>query len=347
MTSQENEVDKLELLDPIDEQLRQTQELLAFDTELVVGNKSAILQRMVHQKGDAIEVSIEDLRIMPGLNPRIKNPEYYAHIRSIADSMLSEGVYKDKPMAGIVMANKNKPYVLITDGGCRYEAILLANSEGAEISTYPVVPKDKSNNTEDLTIALVRSNQGKKFTPLELSIVVKRLIRAGLEINIIAKRLGFTTEYINQLAAIAGAPSMIRKMIESGEVPAAVALDALRDHGVEATGVLVKAVEAAKASGKARMTKKFMPEAIKKKALIKAAPNMLNIIELVKSDHAFSALSEENQKLIHDLIETMKVPNPEPLVTDPGAIQVSAQGEQTQTDNDSSTEENGVETTTT
>lgn len=77
-----------------------------------------------------------------------------------------------------------------------------------KISTYPVVPKDKSN-TEDLTIALVRSNQGKKFTPLELSIVVKRLINAGLEINIIAKRLGFTTEYINQLAAIAGAPSMI------------------------------------------------------------------------------------------------------------------------------------------
>lgn len=60
------------------------------------------------------------------------------------------------------------------------------------------------------------------------------------------------------------------------------------------------------------MTKKFMPEAIKKKAIDQGGANMLNIIELVKSDHASSALSEENQKLIHDLIETMKVPNPEP-----------------------------------
>lgn len=284
-------------------QFDQTQALLAFEQDISTVNQKTALTSIAHVKGSAINVDIDKLHFQEDFNPRIKDADHYAHIRTIADSIKSEGFYADKPLAGIVGFVGKRAVIFITDGRCRLEATHLAISEGAPIDDLPVVLKDRTTTREDLTVALVRSNSGKKFKPLELAVIVKRLFKFGWPAQMIADRLGFTPEYVNQLLTIAGAPSTIRQMIQDGEVPAAVAIQTLRTHGDEAATVLVQAVKAAKSNGQSGITRKHLPEQIRKKAITKAAPSMMTIIERVKTDATFQNLPTDLQDLIDKIIQ--------------------------------------------
>ncbi|MDP2000119.1 MAG: hypothetical protein Q8K22_11080 [Rhodoferax sp.] len=283
-------------------QFTQAQALFNFDADIGVFNHKALLSSIAHTKGGQIFASVNALRLIPDFNPRIKNAAHEAHIRKIANSIVLEGFYSHKPLACIAGMDGKKPVMLVTEGGCRLEALHLAISEGYQTDTVPVVLQDKATTIEDLTIALVRSNDGKRFTTLELAISVKRLFKYGLSVPTIAEKLDFTVEYVNQLLNIAGAPLLIRQMIGSGEVPAAVALETLRNHGNEAAVILTTAVTAAKANGKTGITRKHLPDQIRKKAITKAAPAMVTAIERVKADAAFETLPLDLKEMIEKII---------------------------------------------
>ena len=308
---------------PLDEQAQfdQAQALLAFEQEISTVNQKTALTSIAHTKGAAINVDLDKLLFQEDFNPRIKDADHYAHIRAIADSIKIEGFYADKPLAGILGFKDKKAVIFITDGRCRLEATHLAISEGAEIYDLPVVLKDRTTTREDLTVALVRSNSGKKFKPLELAVIVKRLFKFGWSAQMIADRLGFTPEYVNQLLTIAGAPSMIRQMIQDGEVPAAVAIQTLRAHGDDAATVLVAAVKIAKSNGQSGITRKHLPEQIRKKAITKAAPGMMTIIERVKTDASFQNLPNDLQELIDKIIHMVASSTAETTADEPDKAQ--------------------------
>lgn len=291
--------------DSIEENVVQVQTALDFNTELVGASHKSLLNSIAATKGDMLIVALEDIRIIPGFNVRVKDAGYHAHIRDLANSIRENGFYNNKPLTGYAGMEGKKPVIFLTDGHCRMEGAHLAISEGAPITELPVILKDKSVTMEDLTVELVRSNNGKRLTPLEMAIACKRLVSFNLKPQTIADKIGITVEYVNQLLTIAGAPASIREMIQAGEATAAVALGALRDHGSDAGKVMGEALAKAKASGKTKLTQKFLPQQILKKAYAKSAPAMYTAITQVKAHDAFGQLPEDLRKMIEDIISKM------------------------------------------
>lgn len=291
-----------------EQQFQQTQRLLEFNEDMPVADPGKALRQMVHTRHtNAVMVFVEDLRVKPDFNPRIQDEEYHKHIRSLADSMKREGFKPEHPVTGIIQVTKGKPKVDITDGACRYAAVLLAISEGArDIQEIPVILKDKSTTIEDLTWSLAEANGGKHFTTLEMAVVVKRLKRFGNENKVIAERLGMTPERVGQLLTLAGAPRVIREMIEKGEIAAGLALDTYREMGPDAAEVLTTAAAAKKAEAGGvvkKVTARDLPTVIYKRAVVKSAPALVDVVREVQTSVHFAALPDELREKIDRLLK--------------------------------------------
>lgn len=286
----------------IDQQL-----LDGFSINIVPVSHQQLMRNLVTVSSGIISVQPEDLRVYDGFNPRHDSEALRAHIRSIADSIISEGYYLDKPMAGFAGFEGKKPVIYVTEGGCRLQATLLAIQDGAQLTEVPVALKSKATSMEDLVVALVRGNEYKAFTPIELAICCKRLANYNWPTPRIAQSFGISPEYVSQLLTLAGAPKIIRDKVISGEFTAAVALQALRDHGGDAADVLTDALAKAQAEGKTKLTSRYMPEQIRKKAIVKSAPKMYEAIEQVRAHAAFNQLPADLQELIATIIEKMPV----------------------------------------
>lgn len=89
----------------------------------------------------------------------------------------------------------------------------------------------------------------------------------------IAKRLGITKPYVNQLLDFLAAPKPVRDLVSSGKVSATLAVETIRKHGVkQATKMLKDGLAEAEAKGKTRATAKHVKAAVKKADPAPAAP---------------------------------------------------------------------------
>lgn len=281
----------------------QWQSITKFDATIVPASHKKLLRSMAHGKGNQICVFPEDIRIIPGFNPRLPTAEFEAHIREVADSIKEHGFYEDKPIAGFAGMDGTKPVFYLTDGEVRYRAALIARSEGAPLEVLPAVLKREGTSLEDLTVALVRSNGGKRFTPLELSIVCARLSKFNWDTPKIAKALSISGEYVSQLLLLASAPKPVRDMVQAGDTSAGVAITALKNHGADAQKVIEQAAHTAKAQGKTSVSKRHLPEEIHKKAVRKAAPVLLDALTTIQAHKDFSAMPDDLRKLIDEVLE--------------------------------------------
>lgn len=235
----------------------------AFSVDLVNGNVKAAMRIAGAKSADLWKVPRSHIRTMPGFNPRNPDdPDYIAHIRALADSMKANGYYDDKPIAGFVSLENDIEVINVTDGHSRLAAFDIAVTEGFEATTLPVVVSPRGTNLEDLTVALVKRNGGKPLTPFEIAIVCKRLIGYGMDEKEIGKRLGYTTQYVEDLLNLVAAPKPVRDLVTTGKVSATTARKALKEHGNKAGGVLAAAVAQAEASGKRRATDKHVRKAV-------------------------------------------------------------------------------------
>lgn len=290
----------------IEDQISLVQSSLDFKEELVAANSKVLMNGIASTRmSNAVNVMIEDLKVLEGFNVRVKNAGYYAHIREIADSILANGFYQSKALTGYGAMVGKRAVVYITDGHCRYEAAQLAISEGAPIADLPVIILDKAVSMEDLTVSLVRSNQGKRLEPLELAIACKRLAMFGWKPSQIAERVGITTEYVHQLLLLAGSPKEIRAMVEKGEITAAAAVSVIRAHGGQACEVMGAALQIARENGKQKVTPKYLPEKIRKKAFIKNAPAMYSVLERMRVLPSYSGLPSDIREIIEGIIESV------------------------------------------
>lgn len=228
-----------------------------FET-LTAGNMKAAGAAAGASKSDLYMVPIDHIRVLEGFNVRTRNADLAAHIAWIGESILANGYDRTKPLAGYVAREGDDNFIYITDGHNRLEGVAYANERGAELKLLPVLMKPAGTQIEDLTVALVTSNSGKPLTPIEKAAVCKRLIGYGMDEDTIAKRLGFTKNYIAELLALIAAPRAVRKLVESGEVSAANARTAMRQHGDKAAEVLAAGVEQAKSEGRAKVTNRVL-----------------------------------------------------------------------------------------
>lgn len=227
-----------------------------FDLELVSGSAKAAANAAGATKADMLNVDPAHLHEIPGFNVRVETPDYLAHIEDLAQSMVANGFYPNKPVAAYVAKDEDGTRFMLTDGYTRLRAVTRARELGAEIATIPVVVKSQTQTVEDLTVALVQDNEGRPLNPFERAIVVKRLEGFGWDDATIASRLGITTRFVSDLKVLAGAPAKVRDLVVRGKVSGTEAIKSLRKDGAKAGDTLSAAVKDAEAKGKTKATGK-------------------------------------------------------------------------------------------
>ena len=224
--------------------------------DIVAGNVKNVMGEHSTGRVDMYMVRVDSIKIRPGFNAaREADPEHDDHIREIADSMKANGFQRHKPLK---VAAAHDGSLFLSDGHMRYEAVLLANSEGAGIQSVPVVNEVKGTSEEDRIVGLVIDNNGRRLTPYGEGIVCKTLMGRGLDEKQIAKRLGFNPQKVQNLLELVAAPKAIQDMVVSGRVSSTLAIETLKKDGATAVATLEAAKAVADASGKSKVMKKHV-----------------------------------------------------------------------------------------
>lgn len=272
---------------------------LEFEKELMPAGAKSAMTAANAKAGDRWMVPIENLRVMEGFNVRITDAQDYKDgIKNLAALIKENGFKPTKPLAGFAAKEEGETVIYVTDGHRRLEAAKMAIENGAEIAALPVVLAPPGTSMEDLTADLYVSNTGSALKPIELAIVVGRLLKFGQDEKQVARRLDLSTRYIADLMLLLGSNASIRKMVIDGKVSATEAIKTLKDHGAEAVSILKGAAAVAESEGKKRVTGKI----VKKEAAARAerAPR--------KVDTAYFLVGAINYALEHaiDGLEWLK-----------------------------------------
>lgn len=316
-----------------------------FEQTLVAGNVKGAMREAGAKSRDLWQVGIGLLRVLEGFNVRVKNQAYAEHIASLAASMKTEGFYQDKPLGGYVAREGDDNVIYITDGHCRLEAILLANSQGAEILTVPVVVTAGGTNIEDLTVALARSNSGKPLSPFEMAVVAKRLMRFNWGEKEIAARMGVSITTVKNYLALMEAPREVRQMVADEEVGLHTALDSLRTLGAGAVEQLQAAVTRAGSSTGGSGKKVERRDVVGKtfaSCVKKAAPRMFDTFTDIRADQGYAALSTETRIKIDSLmteLEKLRETEKSSATTTESAANAASGGGKAQVDQSAKSEE--------
>jgi ParB family chromosome partitioning protein len=268
-----------------------------FDSTLTPGGGTkAVMSGLNAKSRDLYQVKPADIYVMPGLNPRVQNKAYYDGVEVLAEDIKEHGYYQDKPLAGYIAKIDGKDTIVLNDGHRRLAATLKAIESGAAIETVPIVIKDKSNSMLDLTVGLLKSNEGQPFTVYEKAVIAKRLKGYGWDNTKIAAEMRCTSAFVGQLLTLAGAPQAIADLVQSGNMSATQAHDLMKEHGNEdAAEIATQAVAKAKAAGRSKVTAKDLTPAEKRDKLSKKfGPRMFKLLkDAVDNEKTAKAMPED------------------------------------------------------
>ncbi len=224
------------------------------------------IKNLIKGRLDMYRVDPSTLVEDKGWNVRIEGPELEAHIRYLADSIKEEGV--KEPLTCYIKDDE----LHITNGHCRLKAVELAMSEGVEILTVPVRLEDRFSKAEDRVLSMVTRNSGKSLNQLELGEIFKRLLKYGWTVAQIAKKTSFSSQHVNNILALSGAPTEVTDMVRDGKISPTLASNTVNKEGVLAAEVLQDAIDGAIEDGKKKATQKDVNKVKGKKHKKKSIP---------------------------------------------------------------------------
>lgn len=187
---------------------------------------------------DLLMVPIEQLKVLPGLNVRIRDDVYEAHIENVKESIIANGFFQHFPISGYVgeegTGDDKITFIYVTGGFTRLEAAKRAVKEGFELEALPTIVKPAGTSMVDLTVGLSRDNDNNPLRPYEKAIVVKRLVGYGIEDEKeLARRLGFTDAYIKQLLYMMSLPPAYHDLVVKNVVSLDLAVEVARKNGAK------------------------------------------------------------------------------------------------------------------
>lgn len=304
-----------------------------FTVTIVPGNLKDAMKAAGASSGDLWKLPFGQLRIIEGFNLRVHNAAYQAKIEEYAESLVNEGWFAHKPMSGLVQRDEatGENLVYIFDGHTRLLALPIANERRAAIGrelitevTVIAIPSKKGKdpiNMTDLTVASVQGNKSNPHTAYEYALACKRLADDGVPVGTIARRLGFSSEWVNSLLLLMSAPKELRNQVADDALTVTLAVQLLKEHGNEAAEMVEDAAAEKIAQGKpVRITRKnIKPNSPFTKAVKRSAPAMFDALADVKNDPAFAKLNAQTREKLLELVETLE------KVKDSGAIDDSKQ----------------------
>ena len=306
----------------------QVNTLVNFNQELVPGGSVKGLMKQLDGKSrDLWFVKPADIHVLPGLNPRVHDQAYQEGLQELAEDMVANGYYNDKPLTGFISSIDGKDQIVLGDGHRRYAAAGLAMAMGAPIEYLPLVLKDKSEmSMESLTKSLLHSNEGVPFTVFEKAVIAKRFKSYGWDDTQIAKELRVTPAFVGQLHTLSGSPAEIQRLVKEGTISATHAIETVKQHGEKAEEVLTAAVEKAKGKGKSKATAKDTDSAARTRRAKSLGPKFYAAVVLLFADRPTMqvidrAIYEELDALVTQ-VENGKA-RKEPKATAPKASKVA------------------------
>lgn len=202
-------------------------------------------------------VMLDKLAVLPGFNTRVKDADYNERVAGIAESIVANGFFDDKPFAVTMLPNDDTVYIY--DGEHRFDAAKQALLDGAEFTDgLPVAWAKDGATVKDLTIHLAHGNAGERLNMVELASVVRRMQGLGMDKDEIATALGRTTRHVDNLFVLAAANQQVKKAVASGKIAGAEAVKLLRKDKTTAAAKIAEAVKKAEERGKAKATPKTM-----------------------------------------------------------------------------------------
>jgi ParB-like chromosome segregation protein Spo0J len=205
-----------------------------FKTTFEQGSARGAAKQADATSTDMLMVPIDKLVIVPGLNVRIRTPDYEVHIESLKNSILQHGFYKHQPLGGYAAKEGDQDFIYVTHGFSRLEGAKRARAAGASLEKLPVVLRPPGTSIEDLTIALANDNTGRPLSPFERAIVVKRLLSFGMTEDEIAVKMHITQQYVKDLLFLMSLPAALRNRVIAGSESASNMVALARKVGVKA-----------------------------------------------------------------------------------------------------------------
>lgn len=171
-------------------------------------------------------------------------------IERIAREMLVRGFDAGQE---ILVRSKPGGRYMVTDGHKRRLAFIRALELGASMPGIPTQSEKVGTNDEDRAIIRLRA-PGRRLSPTEAVIDIKRLIGWNWSPQEIADRLGEKLFWVESCLELAETPFEVREAVRTGKVATTEALRAVHDHKENAPRVTRAAVEHAAARGSPRAT---------------------------------------------------------------------------------------------
>lgn len=201
-------------------------------------------------------VPLDKLAVLPGFNTRVKDEEYNERVTTIAESIIANGFFDDKPFAVVMVEGDDTVYIY--DGEHRFDAAKQASLDTDFPDGLPVAWAKDGATVKDLTIHLAHGNNGERLNMVELAAVVRRMQGLDMSKDEIATALGRTARHVDNLFVLAGANQTVKKAVASGQIAGAEAVKLLRKDPKTAAAKITEAVKKAAEKGKNKATPKTM-----------------------------------------------------------------------------------------
>jgi ParB/RepB/Spo0J family partition protein len=157
-----------------------------------------------------IQVTLEDITILEGFNPRVD----FSDQKELEESIKVNGILQ--PLTGYLDEEGN---LALVDGERRYRAVrqLVLSKDIDKKYQIPVNMIAKPSDQEALVRAVL-SNEGRRLTSLELFEAYSRLEKAGMQKKQIQARLGKSKGHVFEIFAIGKASPAVREALAEKKI---------------------------------------------------------------------------------------------------------------------------------
>jgi len=281
------------------------------DLALAAGKTADAVKSSGAATGKVYSVPVAAVKVIPGFNVRVDSPAYRDRISALASMIETNGYDETKPLAGYVAKEGDDNVIYVTDGHTRLAAVNDINARAGEdggptaIDKVPVIVRTTAPSMVELTLALHTANSGEPLSPFELGVVVKRLLKEdGADKAVIAKQLGVSGRYLDDVLLLVNSPKEVRTAVLEGQVSSTLAIGELRKAGdtpAKAVERITAAVDKAKAAGKTKATAKdvgIKMQKVRNTVSIATGTTMKEIVKAVAAyvREAIQATGEGDEK---------------------------------------------------
>ncbi len=203
------------------------------------------------EKKNYVMVPVNLIQIDEKLNPR----EDYGNIDELMNSIAENGI------RNAVKGFQQDGKIYLREGFRRMRAVKLAIEKGFQIDRVPMLLEERVLTEEERTLEFLINNDGKPFTMLEQSEVIRRLLNFGWKVTDIVKKTGKARGYIENLILLTKTPIKVHNFIKEDKISAHAVIQIMAASKGDAELVVQEvetAMQKAKEAGKEKATPKHV-----------------------------------------------------------------------------------------